>query len=147
MGLLDFLFKQNQSKAVSAPTPKPGSVRKGSGQSSNKALPDIEIPKDKYLLNVEGTQWGNHPGSISTDRIFSLTPRNKYQVEHDWPEVGIVNVNRKGSRRTTEKNWFGYIPAAKAVKLLRVVETHGTTSVHAAVNGSDITLMLPESYR
>lgn len=125
---------------------KPGSIRKGSGQSSKVKLLDFEIPKGNYQIMVQGTQWCKIDLTTNKDRILSLTPKNKYQKDHEWPEDGIVNVNKRGSRRTTAKNWVGYIPAAQAQKLLKVVETHGTTSVHCSIEGNAVTLMIPEQY-
>lgn len=147
MGILSFLSggKRKKRKGRSA------SRKNAAGQKApRKSLPDIELPAGPCEIEVEGLYWCKIPLSDNDDRVFSLTPRNDYQEENDWPEPGCVNVNRNGSRRTTGKNWVGYIPAFKAAKLNSVVMSHGTTRVHARVRTAperSVVLMLPEKYR
>lgn len=149
MGLFSAVFGKPKKKE----SKKSNRSRKGAAnQKAVKSnLPDIEIPIGSYEIQVEGLSWCRIPLSNNKDRLFSLTPRNEYQESNGWPEVGCVNVNKNGSRRTTDKNWVGYIPGSKARSLLRVVMKHGTTRVHARVdvkgNKQSITLMLPEHYR
>ena len=139
MGFLVSLLGQGKRQPTS---------RKGAAGQRAAAidLPDIEIPLGPYEVKVLGGQ--SRRGSLkdSDNKLLSLTPRNHYQEEHNWPEPGIVNVNRNGSRRTTEKNWLGYIPSEQASQLLEVVMFHGTTRVHAKIEEGAITLLLPEGY-
>lgn len=136
------LFRFSKSKIRHAKSHK-GAANDSAPRS---CLSDVEIPIGPIELKVEGLAWSRLALPDNPDRIFSLTPRNHYQEDHEWPEVGCVNVNRAGSRRTTDKNWVGYIPAAKAKRILQVVMKHGTTRVHARVNDGKVFLMLPKKY-
>lgn len=147
MGLLGSLFGNSEKKQALK-------SRKGTTKTGQKAsttnMPDIELPVGSYEISVEGLVWCKIPLSDNQDRVFSLTPRNTYQVEQGWPEGDVVNVCKRGSKRTTEKNWVGYIPAAKSGKLMQVVLSHGVTYVHARVSTkgkNEVVLMLPEAYR
>lgn len=127
---------------------KKSTSRKGAANAKapKSNLHDIEIPPGTYEIQVQGLAWSRLSLPDNPDRVFSLTPRNHYQEEHEWPEVGCVNVNRNGSKRTTDKNWVGYIPAKQAKKLSRVVMGHGVTRVHARVLNGKVTLMVPGEY-
>lgn len=140
MGLFNFRHKGRPAKANSA-------RKSAAGQRVPKAnQADIQLELGPCEVAVQGVEWCKIPLSNNQDRILSLTPRNRYQQEHGWPEVGAVNVNKNGSKRTTEKNWVGYIPAHQAVKLNALVMTHGITRVHARVLNGTVTLLLPRSY-
>jgi hypothetical protein len=109
------------------------------GSASND---DFEFPAGAKSVKVEGTAWCKVDLPDSDDVLVSLTPRNGYQRDAGWPEEGIVNVNRAGSRRTAEGNWIGYIPAAQAAPFLRIVMENGTTYAHARVTDSAKTIYL-----
>lgn len=148
MGLFSSLFEKPEKKNTTSKS------RKGTTKTGQKAsaanMPDIELPVGSYEVSVEGLSWCKIPLSDNRDRVFSLTPRNTYQVEQGWPESDVVNVCKRGSKRTTAKNWIGYIPAAKSRKLMGVVMSHGATNVHARVSTkgkNEVVLMLPEAYR
>jgi hypothetical protein len=147
MGFFSSLFGTSGGRASTA--------RKGTTKTPHRApspsLPDAEIPAGSYEIPVEGLQWCKIKLSNNGDRVFSLTPKNTYQIDNDWPEGDIVNVCRKGSRRATGKNWVGYIPTHRMPGgLVSTVLSHGTTNVHARVEvkGSkrSVTLLLPRGY-
>lgn len=114
---------------------------------SKSNLKDIEIKRGHHKINVEGTGWCKISLSDCEDKVLSLTPRNEYQKEHEWPAPGCVNVNANGAKRTTGKNWVGYIPPKKAKKLNKIVMNHGITRVHARVEGNNVTLLVPRRYK
>lgn len=128
MGFLSGLFLKKN--------PKPSPTRKGNKKTTATKLPDIEIPKGDQIIEVEGTTWCKINLSDNEDRVLSLTPLNTYQVQQGWPEQNCVNVNSRGARRTTGKNWVGYIPANKAARLRHIVDNHGTTFVHARITNA-----------
>lgn len=143
MGLFDSLFGSSEGRASTS--------RKGTMKTSHRApaagLPDTSIPSGSHEVVVEGLQWCKIPLSNNNDRVFSLTPKNTYQIEHDWPKGEIINVCRKGSRRATGKNWVGYVPSFNLPRsLVSTIMSHGTTEVHARVQVSGsrkkVTLLL-----
>lgn len=148
MGLLGSLYKPKKKKKARS-TARKGTTKTGTA-APNANLSDIEIPTGEYEINVEGLAWCKLSLKTCEDRIFSLTPRNTYQIEHNWPEGEILNVCRKGSKRTTEKNWVGYISEKDAKTLRKVVLTHGVTNVHAKIditNSTKMVLLVPRKYK
>lgn len=125
MGLFDFWGRGDSLSRKG--TTKTGHAARPAG------LPDITIEKGPLELPVEGLDWCRIHLVNNPDRVFSLTPKNTYQIEHNWPDGEIVNVCANGARRATGKNWVGYIPASDAKVLNRIVHSHGTTLVHAKV--------------
>lgn len=102
-----------------------------------EALSRFDIPKGDIEIEVEGTAWCKIELKRNVNRLLSLTPRNDYQRENNWPEEGIVNVNKTGSRITTANNWIGYIPSDNATKLINVVNSYDVVTVHARIEFDD----------
>jgi hypothetical protein len=71
-----------------------------------------QIPKGPFKINVQGERY--HRGNINKyvphkPYRFSLTPRNAYQEEAEWPKGEFWNVNTANSTSTTASNWLGYV--------------------------------------
>lgn len=102
-----------------------------------KKIKYYEFKRGNKKIKVEGTEW-SRADHFGADVLVSLTPRNDYQEEKKWPPKGSINVNWNKSRKTTEKNWLGYISPIHTGKFRRKMKKLGKKydyiTVHAEIH-------------
>ena len=120
--------------------------------------PMAYIPMGDFEIVIKGivyTQERLHKLYFANTKWFSLTPRNRYQREHAWPDRGCINVNYHGSKITDENNWLGYfIPEWKSANVNSVIgkmvdkyELSVSGIIEIAFDGSyQLKLLLPIGY-
>lgn len=104
-----------------------------------------EIPYGNFRIALFGTNYTKFAMPQTIDMLVSLTPRCKYQEKEGWPEVGSINVNALGSKKTTRDNWIGYIPAKYAKRFLELMKRNILTA-HVSVEGQTVFLQIPVDY-
>lgn len=112
----------------------------------------FEIPYGPEKIKVFGIIFSRLPLFEIDDLEVSITRRNPYQIERKWPEHGSVNINKKWSHKTTEKNWYGYVhPKSKSIGKLRVLlDKYDIVNAHARIinvlNSLEMELMIPRDF-
>lgn len=76
------------------------------------AVETVEVPKGPIRVHVQAEEYRKNKAAsveLNTPVRFSLSPKNSFQIQKNWPYGEFYNVNTYPSTETTNKNWLGYV--------------------------------------